>query len=198
MELADRAVGGDDHIERTVARGLAVDQPARTTGEHGRLDRDAAVDRDPRLGARGGEQRLEQHAAMQPVAVQRGFEVGVAQIDHRATVAAAAQQAIDPRRARRDLIEQPEARERALAGRLQRDPRADRPRHRDALEQRDRMAGAREQDRSRRTGGPGADHGDAKRLHAALLLGVHDVSFAPLGVSPRMPKATSRTRRAWG
>lgn len=47
---------------------------------------------------------------------------------------------------------------------------ADGPRHRDPLEHRDGVPGAREQDRRRGPSGAGADHADAKRLHAIMVI----------------------------
>jgi hypothetical protein len=52
MELADRAVGGDQDLERTVAGAVVDDQPPRAGGQRGRRDRDAAAQGDPRFGAR--------------------------------------------------------------------------------------------------------------------------------------------------
>lgn len=169
MELADRAGGGDHDIERTVPDGGILGQPPRTVGELGRGDRHAAVQRDPRLGARGGEERFEQHAAVKAQGMQLGIEVGVAQVDDSAAIRAATQKAVDARRPFRDLMEQPEPRQHRLPRGLQRDAGTDRARHRDAFEQRNRMTGASEQDCSAGARRTGSDHGDAVRSHPATI-----------------------------
>ena len=175
MELAHRAIGGDHELERPVAPAAIVDQPATITVERAAGDRDAGVDR--RGVAGGGEQRLEQHAAVDAEAGEPRIDLRVFEVDEEPSAAAHAAQPVDPRTVVADRGEQAEPGEHGLPGRLQRDARADRPGLGHALEHGDGVARPREQDRRRGARGPGADDPDHVGWHAGGALPITGMNW---------------------
>ena len=147
VELGDRAVRGDHQIERPVPRAAIIDEESLRARQLAADDSDAALDRGAR-GARGVEQRLEQHPAMDPEPIESRIDRGVGQGDERPVSASHAQQSIDARSAGVNLVEVADPGEGRLPGGLQGDSSTDRARVRHALQHRHGVPGAGEQCRS--------------------------------------------------
>ena len=126
-------------------------------------DRGVEVQRHAGLAAHRLEQRHEQRAPVEPQPEPARLDVGVAQIDQRLAAVAHDVEAVDARGALEDRRQEPQPRQHRLAGGLEADAGADRPRRGDPLVDRDPVAGPREEQRGGAAGGAGADDRDVER-----------------------------------
>jgi hypothetical protein len=145
------------------------------------LDVGSEIDR---FGANGVEERFEENAAVKPEAEETLFEIGVREIDDRATFFVRAMEPADPIAAFDDAFFEPESIEDGHPRRLEHDPGADGRWLRDALEHDDAMSGAMQEERGGSSRGAAAHDPDVElhtptRRICLLFDGVNGIGYLP-------------------
>jgi diguanylate cyclase (GGDEF)-like protein len=159
------AVGSDDELERPMSSSAGVGERAAVMRDD--LGRDACLGAGP-SGER--DKRIVERGPRDTEPAKAGRSVGVGEVEDDPAAARARDDAVDLLRASGDLVEDSQAREHALARRLQEDACADGLERRRLLEDPDLVTLLGEKRGRRRARDPEADDGDPRPAHPASTI----------------------------